>query len=235
MLPHTPPPQEPPRLTLIWRRRFVRVLAVAAAGLLVTRSLAGIPPVLRYGSAVVCMVMAVAALWYLLDSIRPWLAAEGDEEAAALRSLAGARAHTGLVWLAAAGWLYMWASEAGRAPLPQVQLDLSEVLVGFFLAGIFLPVAIVAWCEPDRGRTTNPSGLLRTRFSGGDAVAHRIAAGLAALCTALAIFAASPIGIDSAAGRTFLLAALALIVAATFAILWLWIQGERREGRDAGR
>lgn len=233
-MPHTPAAQDYPRLSLTWRRRFVRLLTLAAAGILITRSLAGIPPLVRYAGGALCLVLAVAALWFLLDSIRPWLAREGDADAATLRVLAGSRAHPGLVWLAAGGWLYMWAAEVSRFPLPTVQLDLSELLVGLFLTGLFLPVAVVAWVEPEHGRAVGPIALAQARFRGGLAVGHWFVAGLVGLCIALIVFAASPLHTNSAFGRVFMLTAVGLLIAAAFGVLALLIQNERSQKGDVG-
>lgn len=217
-----------PRLALAWRRRFVMALALAAFVLLITRSLAGIPPLLRHGGGAASLTLAIVCLWFILDSIRPWVGGEDDREAAQMRALAGSRAHAALVRLAAGGWLYMWAAGISPIPIPPVTLDLSEVLVGFFLAGLFLPVAFAAWNESEGTPAVGPAALIRSRFAGDQALGHWISAGLFALCAALAVFAASPVAADSAAGRAFLLAAVALIVVAAGAILWLWGQIERR-------
>lgn len=222
-------------LSLVWRRRFVLLLFATASGLVAIRILAGVPAQLRHAGAIICIVFATVAIWFLADAIGPWLAPANDSAARSLRTEAVSRAHSAVVWLAAFAWLYLQGSTAQPNVFPAVFFEPADLLLGVILIGLLLPIALVAWREPEGERTLGPGSLLRARFSGAEASGHRLAAGLMALSAGLLAVAAEPDRLRSPPGRVMLLFMLALIVAATVRIGWLLLLYDRRGDRDVKR
>ena len=222
----------PPILSLAWRRLFVVLLSVTSGALLAARSLDGGAPQLRHIVTAVCLILATASMWFLADAIRPWLAPPDNAVAQRVRAHAGSRAHAGLLWMTAGAWLYLWAATAHPGVLPAVRVAIADLLVTVFLVGLLLPVAIVAWREPDADHAMGPSALLRSRFSGPDAGGHKIVAGLMLLTGILLGLAGDTERRESPLGRAVLIAALVFIIAASVAISWQLLLHDRRGGED---